>query len=186
MNWLVEFLTAAPWYMVVFIFLAKILEVTISTIRIIIVNRGFKIPGAIFSFFEVLIWVFVASSVVNDIKAAPLLGIVYAAGFGVGVYVGSTIENLLAFGKVMLNIIVPSDNLNELSTMIRDRKIGLTIIDAKGLSSDKHVLMLYTNRQNIEELKKAILYIEPKALIGENDVVKLSGGTMPKRQRIVK
>lgn len=186
MNWFIEFLTAAPWYVVIFVFVAKIIEVTLTTIRLIIVNRGFKLQGAIVSFIEVLIWVFVASQVVNDVKTAPLLGIVYALGYAVGVFVGGTLEKLLAFGKVMLNVIIPLDNKDKISQLIRERNIGLTVIDARGLQSEKSVLMLYTNRKNIEELKKAIITIEPKALIAENDVVTLSGGTIPKRAHLIK
>ena len=48
---------------------------------------------------KLLIWVFVASQVVNDVKTAPLLGIVYALGYGVGVIAGSIVEKKMAFGK---------------------------------------------------------------------------------------
>lgn len=185
-DFLINFFTAAPWYIILFVFVAKVIEVTLTTVRIIIVNRGFKLPGAIVSFIEVLIWVFVASQVVNDVSTAPLLGIVYALGYAVGVFVGTTIERRLAFGKVMLNVIIPLDNKDDVCKYIRDQKIGLTTIDAKGLNSDKLVLMFYTNRKNINDVKQGILYLEPKALIAENDIVEISGGTVPKRVRVVK
>lgn len=185
-EFLINFFTAAPWYILVFVFVAKVVEVTLTTVRIIIVNRGFKLSGAIVSFIEVLIWVFVASQVVKDVSTAPLLGILYALGYAVGVFVGTTIEKKLAFGKVMLNLIVPLESAAEISKYIRDQKIGLTTIDAKGLNSERVFLILYTNRKNIENLKKEILCIEPHALIAENDVVTISGGTVPKKVRIVK
>lgn len=181
-----DFFTAAPWYVLLFVFAAKALEVTLTTIRIILVNRGFKLPGAVLSFIEVLIWVFVASQVINDVNSAPLLGVVYALGYAVGVYIGTTVEKKLAFGKVMLNIIIPYDNAEKLMKCIRDKKIGLTTVNARGLESDKLVLLLYANRKNIDKLKLAILEVEPRALIAENDVVTLSGGTVPKREHIIK
>ncbi|WP_035357542.1 DUF2179 domain-containing protein [Acholeplasma granularum] len=185
-DFLIDFLTAAPWYTVLFVFVAKVIEVTLSTTRLIIVNRGFKLEGAIVSFIEVLIWVFVASQVVNDVKTAPLLGIIYAFGYAVGVFVGSIVENKMAFGKVMLHIILPTKNAKEVAKYIRDQKIGLTTIEAKGIKDDKLVFITYTNRKNLSELILGIESIEPDALIAENDVVKLTGGTVPKRQRIVK
>lgn len=185
-DWLVTFFTAADWKVVLFVFFMKMFEVTLSTVRLIIVNRGFKLPGAVVSFFEVLIWVFVASQVVKDVHTAPLLGVIYALGFSVGVFIGTTIEKKIAFGRVMLNIIIPLDNSEMVCKYIRDQHIGLTTVDAKGLNSDKLVLMAYTNRKNIEELKSGILAIEPSAFIAENDVVTLSGGTIPKRIRVVK
>lgn len=185
-DFLIDFFTASPWYIILFVFVAKVVEVTLTTVRIIIVNRGFKLQGALVSFIEVLIWVFVASQVVNDVSSAPLLGVVYALGYSVGVFVGTTLERILAFGKVMLNVIIPLDNKDEVCTYIRGQKIGLTTIDAKGLNSDKLVLMFYTNRKNIDEVKEGILKLEPKALIAENDVVEISGGTVPKRVRVLK
>ena len=180
---IVKFFTAAPWYVVLIVFVAKVIEVTLTTIRIIIVNRGFKLPGAVVSFVEVLIWVFVASRVVSNIAEAPLLGITYAFGYGVGVYVGSMLEKKLAFGKVLIHVIVPRESGEVVSTYIRDQEIGLTTIDAKGYNSEKSVLMLYANRKNINLIKDGILEIEPRALIGESDVVTIDGGTVP---RIVK
>ncbi len=183
---LINFFTASPWYILLFVFVAKVVEVTLTTVRIIIVNRGFKLSGAIVSFIEVLIWVFVASQVVKDVSTAPLLGVIYALGYAVGVFVGTAIEKKLAFGKVMLNLIIPLESEPQVSKYIRDLKIGLTTIDAKGLNSKRVFLILYTNRKNIELLKKAVLCIEPKALIAENDVVTMSGGTVPKRVKLIK
>ena len=185
-EFLVDFLTAASWQTVVFVFVAKVFEVTLSTLRLIIVNRGFKLEGAIVSFIEVLIWVFVATEVVNDVRTAPLLGIIYALGFSVGVYVGSMVEKKMAFGMVMLNIIVPIENAVALEKYIRDKKIGLTTFEAHGLKSNKVVMMLYTNRKNLNELKAGITEIEPHALVAENDVVKLTGGSVPKKHRLIK
>lgn len=186
MEWIVNFFTASPWYVILLVFIAKVVEVTLTTLRIIIVQRGFKLPGAVLSFIEVLIWVFVASQVVKDVATAPLLGITYALGYAVGVYVGAFVEKKLAFGRVMLNVIIPLESEEVVSTYIRNQKIGLTTIEAKGANSDKLVLMLYTNRKNIDELKQSIMNLEPTALIAENDVVTVQGGTVPKRAGIVK
>lgn len=185
-DFIINFFTSAPWYTVLFIFVAKVLEVTLSTIRIIIVNRGFKIQGAAVSFIELLIWVFVASQVVNDVHTAPLLGVVYALGYAVGVITGSIVEKKMAFGKVMLNIIIPLENSDEVCRYIRDQKIGLTTVKAQGLEDERVLLLLFTNRKHIYELKKGITNIQPKALVAENDVVTLSGGTVPKKHRIIK
>ncbi|MGI6787161.1 MAG: DUF2179 domain-containing protein [Acholeplasmataceae bacterium] len=183
---IVNFFTAAKWYVILFVFAAKVIEVTLTTIRIIIVNRGFKMPGAIVSFIEVLIWVFVASEVVKEVNTAPILGITYALGYAVGVYVGSIVERKLAFGKVLLHVIIPLESEEIVSNYIRGQKIGLTTIDAKGYNSDKLVLMMYANRKNIDLIKEEIMRLEPHALIGESDVVTIDGGTVPKKSRIIK
>lgn len=185
-EWIVNFFTAAPWYIILFVFFAKVVEVALTTVRIILVQRGFKVQGAALSFIELIIWVFVASQVINDVKTAPLLGIMYALGYAVGVYVGSIVEKKLAFGKVMLNVIIPIESEEVVSKHIRDQNIGLTQIQARGLTSEKVVLMLYANRKNIDVLMAQILELEPTALIGENDVVTVEGGTVPKKAKFIK
>jgi uncharacterized protein YebE (UPF0316 family) len=183
MEWFVDFMTATPWWELLIIFIFKVVEISISTVRIIIVNRGYKKEGAILSFIEVLIWVFVASVVIANISEAPLKGIIYALGYSVGVFLGSIIEKRLAFGQTMLQIIVDNDVAKEITTLIRSKKVGVTTIDAQGASGVKMLIIIYINRKNVVEIKQQILAIEPAALIAENNVDSISGGTILKQKR---
>lgn len=188
MQWLNDFFTATPWWELLIIFGCKMLEVAIMTIRIIIVNRGFKFVGSLLAFVEVILWIFVASQVIVNISAEPLKGIVYSIAFAVGIYVGSILEKKLAFGKIMIQVILPSEQAPEIVNEIRNKKIGVTTIDAKGVAGNKTIAMIYVNRKSSEDLKKDILEKAPSALIAENDIVDISGGTMNSnmRRRIIK
>lgn len=183
MDWLANFFTATPWWELLMIFGFKAIEISISTVRIIIVNRGYKKEGAMLSFVEVIIWVFVASAVIANISAAPLKGIVYALGYSVGVFVGSIIEKKLAFGQTMLQIIVDDKEAIKITSLIRERKVGVTTVDAKGISGSKTLILIYINRKNIQEIKHEILSVDPSALIAENNVDHISGGTILKQKR---
>ncbi|HHX78261.1 MAG TPA: DUF2179 domain-containing protein [Acholeplasmataceae bacterium] len=188
MEWFIDFFTATPWWELLIIFGCKMLEVAIMTVRIIIVNRGYKLIGSILAFVEVLLWIFVASQVIVNISAEPLKGIVYSVAFAVGIYVGSIIEKKLAFGKIMIQVILPSELADEIVAEIRKKKIGVTTIAAKGVAGEKTIAMIYVNRKNSESLKKNIMEQAPSALIAENDIVDISGGTMTSnmRRRVIK
>lgn len=188
MEWMNDFFIANPWVELLFIFGFKMLEVSIMTIRIIIVNRGFKLPGAILAFFEVILWIFVASRVIVNIADEPLKGIVYSLAFAIGIYVGSILEKKLAFGKIMIQVILPSELSDEIVSEIRKKKIGVTTFEAKGFAGEKTIAMIYVNRKNSESLKNDILEKAPSALIAENDIVDISGGTMTSnmRRRVIK
>ena len=188
MEWLIDFFTATPWWELVIIFGCKMLEVAIMTVRIIIVNRGYKLIGSILAFIEVILWIFIASRVIVNIAAEPFKGIIYSLAFAVGIYVGSIIEKKLAFGKIMIQVILPSELSEGIVSDIRKKKIGVTTIAAKGVSGNKTIAMIYVSRKRAESLKNEILHQTPSALIAENDIVDISGGTMSSnmRRRITK
>ena len=65
---------------------AKIVEISIGTTRIMLITRGERVLGSILGFFEVLIWVILVSTVLKDITSDPIKVIIYALGFALGNY----------------------------------------------------------------------------------------------------
>ena len=49
------------------IFVARIMDVSIGTLRIIFVSRGNKLVAPILGFFEVLIWIFAISYIIQHL-----------------------------------------------------------------------------------------------------------------------
>jgi len=170
----------------VLIFLSRIVEVSIGTLRIILVNKGYRKPGAILSFFEVTLWLFVASRVITGIYESPLKGVVYSLGFAAGVYVGSKLESRLAFGKVLIQSIVPYETGIVIANSLRSQGFGVTSIKAQGKDTDKTVLMIYSNRKGKEVIINKILEIENRAMIISNDVSSLQGGYISNWRRFIK
>ena len=81
MEQVISFLSAANPLELALIFFAKIIEVSLATLRQILINKGYRRVGTILSFFEILLWTFVASRVIIGITEAPVKGIVYSIGF---------------------------------------------------------------------------------------------------------
>ena len=175
-----------PWYELLIIFLLKVLEITVMTVRLILVNRGFKVQASILAFFELILWVFVAGSVLDNVMKYPIKGIVYSLAYSVGVYLGSIIEKKLAFGKVMLQIILPTDESDSVAALLREQRIGVTTVNAQGYKGSKAILIVYANRKGVHKLKEDILKVDPNVVIGESDITELSGGTINPRRRLFK
>jgi len=181
---LIEIFTAVPLWELALIFFAKIVEVTMGTLRIILINKGYRKQGVILSFIEIVLWVFVASRVINGITEAPIKGIVYSLGFSAGVYTGSRIESWLAFGRVLVQIITSGSNGDELTNTLRKEGYGVTTINAHGKDDDRLVLMVYTDRKKKAQVIKRIQSIDSKAMIVINDVSTMGGYFSPWRQLV--
>ncbi|GHV51714.1 UPF0316 protein YebE [Spirochaetia bacterium] len=186
MEQIVNFLTAAPALELVLIFVSKVVEVSLGTVRGILINKGYRREGTLLSFFEILLWTFIASRVIIGITDAPIKGIVYSIGFSLGVYVGSRIENFIALGKVLIQTIVSKENSNTVTGLLREKGYAVTTMDARGRDSDKTVLMIFANRKGKEEIIREIHRIDGTAMIITNDVSGLHGGTLSVAARNLK
>lgn len=121
-------LTITPLSELLLIFIAKIIEVSIGTMRIILISKGYRKIGTALAIVEIFLWVFVASSVINGISESPMKGVSYSFGFAAGVYAGSLIEQKLAFGKVMIQTITSKILSNDIATLLRTAGFGVTTL----------------------------------------------------------
>ncbi len=185
-KWLVDFITSVPLWELALIFFARIIEVSMGTLRVIVINKGYRTLGVILAFFEVMLWVFVASRVITGIAEKPLKGIIYSFGFASGVYLGSKIESALALGKVLIQVITAKDLGATMATILRNQNLGVTALDAHGKDADKVLLMIYTNRKGKESVMNQIMAIDEKALIVSHDITTLQGGYIGKARGFIK
>lgn len=171
-----DILTVTPLWELLLIFLAKIIEVSVGTLRNILVYRGYRKQGVLLALFEIFLWVFVASTVINGLTESPMKGIVYGFGFAAGVYVGSRLEEKLAYGKILIQTIVSVDLGIKLTKTLRDLGYGVTTVPASGKDAARSVLMIYTNRRGNQKIVQIIQEVDPTAMIISNDVSSLVGG----------
>lgn len=159
------------------IFLAKIVEVSISTIRLVYINKGERVKGAILGFIEIMIWLLVVSSVLNNITEDPFKILAYAAGFSLGNFIGITIESKIAVGLSSIQVVVNEDTGEILAEILRGGSYGVTIIDGKGRDdSKKSLLFIQLKRKKIPEAVKIIKQNAPGAYITVNDIKSMVGG----------
>ncbi|WP_291637546.1 DUF5698 domain-containing protein [Clostridium sp.] len=163
-------------FIYILIFFAKIIEVTLTTIRIVLITRGEKLYGSIIGFFEVMIWLYVISSVLVGISEEPLKMVTYAAGFACGNYFGCILEDKLALGLITINAIVSVKDGESLAAILRAENVGVTLIDAEGLKEDKKMLILHLKRKRKSEIIRLIQNSHINAVISLMDTKTIYGG----------
>ena len=181
-EFIIKFVTAAPPLELFLIFISKIIEVAVSTLRQILINKGYRKEGTVLSFVEIVLWTFVASRVIMGIAEAPVKGFVYSIGFSIGVYLGSRIEGYIAMGRVLIQTIVSKENSGPVTDTLRQKGYAVTTMEAKGRDSEKTVLMIFANRKGKEEIISEIHRIDGGAMIITNDISTLHGGTIAARK----
>src|SRR5665647_214681 len=138
------------------IFFGKIIEVTLDTIRMVLINRGRRVAGAVLGFVVVIIWIFIVSSVITDLSANLLKCFIYAVAYSLGNYFGVTIENKLAIGLCSLQVIVRETEGYKLSNVLRENGFGVTIIEGESANYKRLILIIHLKRKRIPEAVKLI------------------------------
>ncbi|NLK43626.1 MAG: DUF2179 domain-containing protein [Tissierellia bacterium] len=158
-----------------FIFFARVTDVSLATIRTLMVVQGRKLQAALIGFFEVSIYVTALSKVVSSLDN-PLNLLSYALGFACGNYLGITIENKIALGNLAVQIILKISEKEELIQELRDKGFGVTVIEGQGLEGTKEILNVAINRKDLETLKKKVYEYDKNAFITVNNINPISGG----------
>ncbi len=150
------------WVLVpLFIFMARIGDVSISTIRTILMLGGKRQIAPLLGFFESLIWLVAISQILQNIGNIVSY-LAYPAGFATGIYIGMIIEEKLAIGKVIVRVITQKDAA-ELIAALKEQGFGLTILDAEGAYGKVDVIFTITKRKNLPRLRELIAKFNPKA-----------------------
>lgn len=181
-----EILTITSVWELLLIFSAKIVEVTIGTLRSILIVKGYRTQAVLLALIEITLWVSIASRVITGLSESPMKGIAYALGFAAGVFFGSLVEQKLAFGKMLIQTITSNPHAIEISQTLRDLGCGVTSMEARGKDEAKTILMVYTNRRGSEKIMDAILSVDPTAMIVRNDVSTMVGGYINSGKSILK
>lgn len=145
-----------------FIFLARIVDVSMGTLRIIFVTKGMKRVAPLVGFFEVLIWLIAISRIMQDLNNW-LCYFAYAAGFATGNYIGMYLEEKLAIGHEMIRVITRKDATNLIANL-RGKGYGVTSIKAQGIEGDVAVIYVIARRSTIQVVLDEINLFNPHAL----------------------
>jgi len=167
--------------MPLFIFLARICDVSIGTMRIIFVSKGNKSIAPILGFFEVLIWIIAISKIMQNLDNY-INYIAYAAGFASGNLVGMIIEEKLAMGIQMIRIFT-SEHGMELVKELNTKGYGATTIEAHGAKEKIHLVYSIVHRHELEQVLDVINNFNPKAFYTIEDVKAVNEGIFNPRKR---
>lgn len=158
------------------IFLAKIAEVTLTTMRMLYINKGAKIHASVIGFVEVLIWLQVASVVLIGINENPAKMIVYALGFAAGSFVGLLIEDKIGLGYSRLEIITNKEEGEVLASELRKLGKAVTITEAAGKDGEKIILSTFVRRKAKGIVLNKIEQLDIKGVVTVSEIQKVYGG----------
>ncbi|MEN6358960.1 MAG: DUF2179 domain-containing protein [Smithella sp.] len=161
----------------VFIFTARIFDVTLDTIRIIFVSRGMKYLAPIIGFFEVLIWLIAITQIFSNLTN-PLYYVAYAGGFAMGNFIGIIIEEKMAIGTVVIRIITQKD-ATDLIDFLKCTGCGVTHVDAQGAMGPVKIIFTIVKRKDVDQVLEIIRQYNPLAFFTIEDVRSVRKGVFP-------
>lgn len=169
------------YVMVAIILVINIIYVSFSTIRMILTLKGRRYIAAFVSMFEIVMYVLGLGLVLDNLNQVQNI-IAYAVGFGIGVIVGSKIEEKLALGYITVNVISSNPDI-EFTRKLRDKGYGVTSWFAYGMEGDRLSMQILTPRKDELRLYETIKTIDPKAFIIAYEPKQIHGGFWVKQVR---
>ncbi len=176
---LLSFLNGGSVWVYVFIFFGKIFEVAVATLRIVLINRGVRIVGSLVALVEMTLWLIVTGTVLTGFQSDPVKIVVFVLAFAIGNFIGSWLDDKLAFGLSSIQVVV-HDHLsaNNLMTTLRENGFGVTTMEVQGKEDVRYMLMLTLRRKSAKEALGIIERTCSHALITMSDVKAQKGGYM--------
>jgi uncharacterized protein YebE (UPF0316 family) len=168
----------------VLIFLARVCDVSIGTVRIIFISRGRKFLAPLLGFFEVSIWLLAISQIMQNMDNV-ICFIAYAFGFAMGNFIGILIEEKLAIGTLIVRIILVS-NSSELKERLYAEGFGVTAIDAHGKTGDVEMLFSVIKRRDLDKIVRIIESCESNAFYSVEDAKSVNKGIFPSDKKLVR
>jgi uncharacterized protein YebE (UPF0316 family) len=166
------------------IFLSRIFDVSIGTIRIITLSKGLKKLAPLFGFFEVLIWLLAIRIVLANISN-PVHYVAYAAGFSAGTWIGMIIEERLAIGNFMIRIVTRKEGEGLISKL---RGEGFRVIDLIAHDNDGEISVIFSiiQKKDMAHIRELIERFNPRAFYTVEDIRFVSDTTIFGRSGLVR
>ncbi|WP_040225051.1 DUF2179 domain-containing protein [Bhargavaea cecembensis] len=167
--------------MVLIIFTINLVYVTFYTVRLILTMKGYRWVAAGLSVVEIVIYVVGLGLVLDNLNQIQNVA-AYAIGYGTGVIIGSMIEEKLALGYVMVNVIT-EDIERKMVRVIRENGFGITDWEANGRDGSRHAMQILTPKKYELKLYTLIKELDPKAFIITYEARSIHGGFWVKQVR---
>ncbi len=150
------------------IFVSRLCDVTLATLRHIFISKGLKKIVPVIGFFEVLIWLIAIRQVFNNLNNIVCF-LAWAGGFSLGTYVGIMIEEKIALGMQIIRVITSSD-YSALTEDLKKINQGYTIVDGEGSKGPIKLIFLQVRRKNKAEVVGLIHKHLPDAFYSTEDI----------------
>lgn len=151
------------WYLPPLILLARLCDVPLGTIRMIFVISGAKWIASTLAFFEVLIWALAVGGVITHLSN-PIALLSYCLGFAGGTWIGITIEQRIAVGFRIVEVINPDPNV-DVTARLREGGQRVTRIEGSGMRGPVEIAKSVVRRRDLPRVLEQIREIAPEAFV---------------------
>ena len=166
----------------VLIFLARILDQTIGTMRLIFLAKGMKFIAPVLGFFEVIIWLLAIGQIMQHLDNW-LCYIAYGAGFAMGNFIGITLEEKLSIGTSIIRVILSNES-PELISELKSHNFGLTILNAEGAKGKVKIIFSIIRRKEISVFVDTLHHYHPNAFYTIEDVKEAKDGVFNRQKSL--
>ena len=173
-----EFLTSLhPALVCLLVCAAKIVEITIQSLKTCMMVKGQKLKAAGLGFVECTIWGLVISTIIGTLGDNILLLLFYCVGYATGLFLGSTIESKIALGTSNLELIASDDSTELITQYLRDNGRGYTVFGGHGSTDKMNMIFIVLPRKETPSVLKDIRRVcNNKVFVVASEVSKYAGG----------
>ena len=176
-----EFLAAikeiSPILVCLLVCAAKIIEITIQSLKTCMMVKGQRLKAAGLGFIECTIWGLVISTIIGTLGDDPFLLLFYCVGYATGLFLGSTIECKIALGTSNLQLIGNDESTGKIIAYLKERNMGYTVFDGQGSKDKMNMIIIVLPRREASRVLKEIRSVcDNKVFVVASEVSKYAGG----------
>ena len=167
----------SPILVCLLVMCAKIVEITIQSLKTCMMVKGQRLKAAGLGFVECTIWGLVISTLIGTLGNDLLLLAFYCVGYATGLFLGSTIENKIALGTSNLELIANDDSTEKICNYLKENDRGFTVFEGHG-SQDKMnmIFIVLPRKETPKALKDIRACCNNKVFVVASEVSKYAGG----------
>ncbi len=165
----------------ILIFSARVVDVSLGTLRTVYVSQGKRHLAPLIGFCEVFIWILAMGQIFSNVTNIWYY-FAYAGGFATGNYIGLIIERKISLGYLKIQLILRENPENLINTL-KAEGFGLTTLTAIGTRGNVKLLIIVVKRKNESRVRDIIREKSPNAFISIEQVQSVRGGQFPIQQK---
>ena len=156
---------------------AKIVEITIQSLKTCMMVKGQRLKAAGLGFIECAIWGLVISTIISTLGDNLFLLLFYCVGYATGLFLGSTIEGKIALGTSNLELIASDASTKKITEYLKERGMGYTVLEGRGSKDKMNMIFIVLPRKETPKTLREIRAIcENKVFVVASEVSKYAGG----------
>ena len=156
---------------------AKIVEITIQSLKTCMMVKGQRFKAACLGFTECTIWGLVISTIIGTLGDNLFLLLFYCVGYATGLFLGSTLESKIALGTSNLELIANDDSTDKITAYLKENGRGYAVFDGYGSTDKMNMIFVVLPRKETPKVLKDIRRVcDNKVFVAVSEVSKYAGG----------